>query len=136
MKETNILTHDTHGTDGPDDLRTLVEKSLDADKAVEISVIKLDERTALADYMVVASGTSSRHLVALANNLKDRLAVRGHKGIRIEGAERADWVIVDVGDIIIHLFRPEVREFYNIEKMWGAPVPSLQLDVVEGHQSA
>lgn len=136
MKETNILTHDTNGTDGPTDLKTLVEESLDSDKAMDISFIKLDERTALADYMVVASGTSSRHLVALAGNLKDRLAVLGYKNIRIEGAERADWVIVDVGDIIIHLFRPEVREFYNIEKMWGTPMATAQLDVVEDHQSA
>lgn len=84
-------------------------------------MIDLSGKSALADYIVVASGTSSRHIKGMAERLKDKLSSLGHKGMRIEGADRADWVVLDAGDIIIHLFRPEVREFYNIEKMWGAP---------------
>lgn len=117
----------------PHTLKDLVEKSLDADKAIDISVIALDQQSALADYMIIASGTSSRHVTAMADKLRDRLSVRGVKGIRLEGVERGDWVVVDAGDIIIHLFRPEVREFYNIERMWGQ---GHRLDVVEGHRSA
>jgi len=117
-------------------MRILVEKSLDADKAEDMVVIKLDEQTALADYMFVVTGNSSRHIVAMASKLKDRLSVRGVKNIRIEGAERADWVVLDMGDIIVHLFRSEVRSFYNIEKMWGAPMGAAHLDVVGNHQSA
>lgn len=80
----------------------------------------MDEESAIADYMIVASGTSSRHVAAIAEKLKDRLAARGVSNIRIEGLTQSDWVVLDAGDIIVHLFRPEVREFYNIEKMWCA----------------
>lgn len=99
-------------------MKALVEQSLDADKAQDILTIDLDDQSALADYMIVASGTSSRHVDALAKKLKERLEMKGIKGIKIEGLSQADWVAIDAGDIIIHLFRPEVREFYNIEKMW------------------
>lgn len=98
----------------------MIETSLDADKAEDIVIIDLSKQSSLADYMVVASGTSSRHVGAMAEKLRARLEIKGVKGIRIEGKERADWVAIDVGDIIVHLFRPEVRTFYNIEKMWGA----------------
>lgn len=94
---------------------------LDADKASDIVSIPLDDQTALADHIVVASGTSSRHILSLAEKLKDKLNMLGIKNIRIEGVSQANWVILDAGDIIIHLFRPEVREFYNIEKMWQVP---------------
>jgi ribosome-associated protein len=70
--------------------------------------------------MIIASGTSSRHVSALAKKLRERLEIRGVKGMRIEGMDQSDWVAIDAGDIIVHLFRPEVRAFYNIEKMWGA----------------
>jgi ribosome-associated protein len=83
--------------------------------------------------MIVASGTSSRHVLATAEKLKDRLNVRGLKQIKIEGAENADWVILDLGDVIVHLFRPEVRSFYNIEKMWATNIP---LAIVDTPQSA
>lgn len=91
---------------------------MDADKAEDIVSIDLQGQTALADYMIVASGTSSRQINALADKLQDRLKSLGHKNINIEGKEQCNWVIVDAGDIIVHLFKPEVREFYNIEKMW------------------
>lgn len=128
-----ILTHHTHGDLSPHDLKVLVEKSLDADKAMDITTIELDEQSAIADYMIIASGTSSRHVAAMAEKLKDRLTVRGMKGFRLEGTETADWVVMDIGDIVVHLFRPEVRAFYNIEKMWAMP---HQFDVVGGHQTA
>ncbi len=69
--------------------------------------------------MIIASGTSSRHVGALAQKLRDRLEKRGVGGIRLEGLAQSDWVVLDAGDVIVHLFRPEVRAFYNIEKMWG-----------------
>lgn len=69
--------------------------------------------------MIIASGNSSRHVSAMADKIKDRLAAANIKGVKIEGQSQADWVVVDAGDVIIHLFRPEVREFYNMERMWG-----------------
>lgn len=75
--------------------------------------------------MIVASGTSSRHIASMAEKLRERLGFRGIKNIRIEGLKTADWVVVDAGDVIIHLFKPEVRAFYNLERMWGAPQPFL-----------
>jgi len=92
---------------------------LDADKAEDIVSIELDDQTGLADFMVIASGTSSRHVSALTDKLVHRLNLNGIKSINVEGQARSDWVAIDAGDVIIHLFRPEVRAFYNIEKMWG-----------------
>ncbi len=112
----------------PEEVKTLVVQSLDADKAEDIVSIELGDQTAIADYMVIASGTSSRHVNALAQKLKDRLAQRGVKQLKIEGISQADWVAIDAGDVVIHLFRPEVREFYSIEKMWGATQPSGTVD--------
>jgi len=94
-------------------------QSLDDDKAQDIEVIELAGKSALADYIVVASGTSTTQVVRMAEKLKDRLNVRGVKNITIEGAPQGDWVVMDAGDVVVHLFRPEVREFYNIEKMWN-----------------
>ena len=106
----------------------------DTDKADDILCIDLSKNTALADYMIIASGTSSRHVNALARKLKERLQLKNIKGINIEGLAQCDWVVMDAGDVIIHLFRPEVREFYNIEKMWCTYQP---FDVVGGdHISA
>lgn len=102
------------------DLKDLVVNSLEDDKALDLEVIKLDSGTssALADYIIVASGTSSTQTKRMAEKLKDRMTARGLKNIRIEGVSQGDWVVVDLGDIVVHLFKPEVREFYNIEKMW------------------
>lgn len=79
--------------------------------------------------MIIASGTSSRHVAAMASKLKDRLSVRGIKNIHTEGIGQADWVVMDAGDVMVHLFRPEVREFYNIEKMWD---PAQNFKVIPG----
>lgn len=104
----------------PDELKALIEESLDGDKAENIVTIPLHGRSSIADYMIIASGTSSRHVSAMASKLRDRLAFRGVREVKIEGLSQCDWVAIDTGDIIVHLFRPEVRAFYNIEKMWGA----------------
>lgn len=102
----------------------LVEQSLDDNKAEDVVVIELKGKTEIADYMVVASGTSQRHVGALASLLRDTLKGHGLKGVALEGAEQCDWVLVDSGDVIVHLFRPEVRDFYQLEKMWTSPEPA------------
>ncbi len=124
QKETKaILTDNPRGLQDASALKDLVVKSLDDDKALDIEVIDLTGQSALADYMVVASGTSSRQIVAMSEKLSERLAARGHRHFRTEGTTEGNWVVCDAGDIIIHLFRPEVRAFYNIEEMWRmAPV--------------
>ena len=98
--------------------------SLEDDKAEDIVVISLAEKSSIADYMVIASGHSQRQVGAMADHLRERLKTAGLKGVSVEGAERCDWVLLDAGDIIVHLFRPEVRSFYNLEKMWGLDLPS------------
>ncbi len=108
------------GLESPEQLKAVIEQSLDSDKAVDIKTIDLKDQTAIADYMIVASGSSSRQVAALAEKLQARLKALGLSDIRIEGKDQCNWVIVDAGDIVVHLFRPEVREFYNIEKMWQA----------------
>lgn len=113
-----ILTTTHYGLLEPADLKDLVIASLDDDKAMDIETIDLNGQSALADYMVIASGTSSRQVARMADKLSERLHARGMKDLRIEGASQGDWVVLDAGDVIVHLFRPEVREFYNIEKMW------------------
>ena len=115
-------------------LKDLVVQSLDDDKALEIEVINIAEQSALADYIIVASGTSSTQITRMAEKLKSRLSARGLKDVRIEGAGQGDWVVLDMGDIVVHLFRPEVREFYNIEKMWGMDV--LGRTSADNHQMA
>ncbi len=97
----------------------LIQASLDDDKAEEVVVIELAGKSTIADFMVVASGRSSRQVGAMAEHLREKLKGAGVKGISVEGAARADWILIDGGDIIVHLFRPEVRAFYNLEKMWG-----------------
>lgn len=99
-------------------LLDLVVKILDADKAEDIVAIDMMGRTPMADYMVVASGRSNRHVAAVAEHLAEALKKDGLK-CRVEGLQQGDWVLIDAIDIIIHVFRPEVREFYNLEKMWG-----------------
>ncbi len=99
-------------------LKNLIEQSLDADKGTDINTIDLQSQSAMADYMIVATGTSSRHVASMANNLKEKLEKQGVKGIRIEGLSQSDWVVIDTGDVMVHVFREEVRSFYNIEKIW------------------
>lgn len=118
---TILSTYDSGAVDSSERLKAIIEESLDADKASDIETIDLRGQTALADYMVVATGTSTRQVGALADKLEQRLKAVGITHVRTEGKELCNWVIVDAGDIIVHLFRPEVREYYSIEKMWRAP---------------
>ncbi len=96
-------------------------KSLDDDKAEEIIKIDLNGKSEIADYMVIASGRSSRQVAAMADHLVDRLKQGYGVRSKIEGKEVGDWVLIDAGDVIVHVFRPEVREFYQLEKMWLTP---------------
>jgi ribosome-associated protein len=103
----------------PGSLHELVLSSLDDDQALEIVSIPLEGKSSIADHMVIASGRSTRQVAAMAQKLAERLKAAGHGPSRIEGLPAADWVLVDAGDVIVHLFRPEVRSFYNLERMWG-----------------
>ena len=93
--------------------------SLDDDKALDIVSIPLGEKSSIADHMIIASGSSSRQLAAMADHLERRLKDVGCPPIGSEGADSGDWILIDIGDVVVHLFRPEVREFYQLEKMWG-----------------
>jgi ribosome-associated protein len=114
---------------GPADLLKLVLDCLDDAKAEDVVSIDLKGKTSIGDHMVVASGRSQRHVGAVADQLVKRLKSEGHGRARIEGAPHCDWVLIDTGDIIVHIFRPEVREFYNLEKMWSADRPMELLAV-------
>ncbi|MET0171699.1 MAG: ribosome silencing factor, partial [Agrobacterium vaccinii] len=95
--------------------------SLEDSKAEDIVTIDIAGKSALGDYMVVVSGRSSRHVSAITDHLVSDLKDEGYGGSRVEGQETGDWVLIDTGDIIIHVFRPEIREFYNLERMWAEP---------------
>lgn len=94
-------------------------KMLDQDKGENIVSIDLSGKTAIADYMIIVTGKSTRQVIGMAEKLRARLGDEGIKA-RLEGQNTGDWVIVDAGDVIVHIFRPEVREFYNLEKLWSA----------------
>ncbi len=100
-------------------LHALVMQSLDDDQAVELVSIPLTGKSSIADHMVIASGKSSRQVAAMANKLAERIKQKFGKPVRIEGLPAADWVLIDADDVIVHLFRPEVRSFYNLERMWA-----------------
>jgi len=102
-----------------DALLALVRHSLDDDKAEDVVVIDLKGKSSFADYMVIASGRSNRQVVAIAEHLADRLKQAGHGYIPVEGKQVGDWVLVDAGDVVVHVFRPEPRAFYGLEKMWA-----------------
>ena len=110
-------------------LLDMVLAQLDDAKAEAVVTINLDGKGALADSMVVASGRSNRHVGAIADQLVDRLKEAGHRNLRIEGMPQCDWVLVDAGDVVVHLFRPEVRSFYNLEKLWSAHAPQERVAV-------
>ncbi len=103
-------------------LETVVS-SLDDSKAEDIVTIDLEGKTLIGDYMVIASGRSERHVGAIADNLVKRLKEIGARDVSMEGVPKCDWVLIDAGEVIVHLFQPEVREFYNLEKMWLADRP-------------
>ncbi|HEX7782380.1 ribosome silencing factor [Sphingobium phenoxybenzoativorans] len=100
-------------------LHALVMQSLDDDQAQETITIPLEGKSSIADHMVIASGRSSRQVASMAQKLAQRIKEQTGRNARIEGLPVADWVLIDAGDVIVHLFRPEVRSFYNLERMWG-----------------
>lgn len=102
-----------------DTLLALALESLDDDQAQEVVSIPLEGKSSIADHMIVASGRSSRQVTAIAQKLAERIKHSGLAMPRVEGLPAADWVVVDAGDVVVHLFRPEVRSFYNLERMWG-----------------
>jgi len=103
-------------------LKKLIEDFLDSKKAQDIVSIDLRGKSSIADYLVIASGTSQRQVGSMAELLREDLKKKGLKNVRIEGIPQCDWVLVDAGDVIVHLFRPEIRAFYNLEKMWTVEI--------------
>lgn len=116
MKETHISK--PHTACDADQILELITTSLDDDKAENILTIPLQGKSAMADYMVVASGTSSRQVAAMAEHIEFKLKQNKIAILGLEGLRQADWVLIDANDVVVHLFRPEVREFYGLERMW------------------
>lgn len=112
----------------PEELKDLIVTTLDQDKAEDIVTIDLTGKTSLADYMVIASGRSTRQVGALAEKLAARIK-KENVIPQIEGKQTGNWVLVDAGDVIVHLFRPEVREFYAIEEIWNVTYPSDKIHI-------
>jgi ribosome-associated protein len=106
-----------------------VTGSLDDDKAEDIVAIDLAGKSSIGDHMVIATGRSNRQVSAMADHLIGKLKQTGVRRISVEGMTTGDWVLIDAGDIIVHLFRPEVREFYALEKMWGVDVGAETVSV-------
>jgi ribosome-associated protein len=109
---------------GSEALLAIITAVLDEAKAEEVVAIDIKGKSSIGDYMVIASGRSDRHVGSIAEQLQRKLKDAGYGRARIEGQPQCDWVLIDAGDIIVHVFRPEVREFYNLEKMWSAERPS------------
>ena len=105
------------------EIRKNIEKILDNNKAKDITTISLKKKSYIADYMIIASGTSSRHLQALSEILVTELKKIGLNNCRIEGKDSNDWKLVDTQDVIVHIFHPEKRDFYDLEKMWSEEIP-------------
>tara|TARA_Y100001958_G_C20820882_1_gene275889 strand:+ start:32 stop:379 length:348 start_codon:yes stop_codon:yes gene_type:complete len=105
------------------EIKKNIEKILDNNKALNITSINLKNKSYIADYMIIASGTSSRHLQSLSEILVSELKKIGLENCRIEGKDSKDWKLVDTHDIIVHIFHPEKREFYDLEKMWSEEIP-------------
>jgi ribosome-associated protein len=110
----------------PSQLERLILKSLDAQKAEDIVSVDLRGKSDFADSMIIASGTSQRHVGSLASRVVEALKSIGLNPIPVEGQDSCNWVLVDAGDIVVHIFRPEARRYYNLEKMWSVAVPQLE----------
>ena len=108
-------------------LEELILKRLDEDKAQDVVFINLKDKSSVADGLIIASGRSHRPVGALADRLLRAIKEQGFGRAKVEGLPHCDWVLIDVGDVVVHLFRPEVRVFYNIEKIWSADVPSRHM---------
>ena len=110
-------------------LKKEIENILNDNKAMEITSINLKDKTSIADFMIVASGNSSRHIQALSEKLVDELKKKGISNCRLEGRNSNDWKLIDAIDIIVHIFHPEKRKFYNLEKMWSELIPKEKLTI-------
>jgi ribosome-associated protein len=104
-------------------LLALIQSSLDGDKAEDVAVIDMAGKSSIADFMVIATGRSQRHVASMAEHLRERVKARSGHTPPVEGLAQSDWVLVDAGDVVVHLFRPDVRAFYNLEKMWSQAMP-------------
>ena len=111
------LVSDGHGSEA---LLSTITAWLDDAKAENVVTIPLKGKSSIGDYMIVASGRSDRHVGAIAEQIQRKLKDTGHGRVHIEGQPQCDWVLIDTGNVIVHVFRPEVRDFYNLEKMWSA----------------
>ena len=105
------------------DLKSIILDTLDSNKALDIISIDLKNKSSMADYMIIASGTSSRHIQALSEMVLEKLKTNGIKNSKIEGKESADWKLVDGIDLIVHIFHPDKRKFYELEKIWSEIIP-------------
>ena len=137
MKEDDVLSHTSDAAfetaaSGPgamtapvpvssDNLLARIQDSLEDDKAEDVVTIPLKGKSSMADHMVICSGRSSRQVAAIAEKLTDRLKQEMGLICKVEGKDQGDWVLIDAGDVVVHVFRPEVREFYQLEKMWMTP---------------
>ena len=110
-------------------LKKEIENILNDNKAMEIRSINLKDKTSIADFMIIASGNSSRHIQALSEILINELKKRGINNCRLEGRNSSDWKLVDAIDIIVHIFHPEKRKFYNLEKMWSELIPKERITI-------
>ena len=108
-------------------LKKLILKTLDANKALDVIAIDLKNKSSIADHMIIASGTSSRHIQALSEQVLEKIKFSGIKSCKIEGSESSDWKLIDGIDIIVHIFNPEKRKFYELEKMWSELIPKEKL---------
>ena len=109
------------------DLKKIIIKTLDINKALDIVSIDLKHKSSMADYMIIASGTSSRHIQSLSEQVLDKLKDNGIKNSKIEGKDSNEWKLVDGIDLVIHIFHPEKRKFYELEKMWSEFIPKEKL---------
>ena len=111
------------------DLKKIIIKTLDSNKALDIVSIDLKEKSSIADHMIVASGTSSRHIQALSEQVLEKFKTNGLKNCKIEGKDSAEWKLVDGIDIVVHIFNPEKRKFYELEKIWSELIPKEKVIV-------
>ena len=109
------------------DLKQIVIKTLDTNKAIDIVSIDLKDKSSMADYMIIASGTSSRHIQSLSEQVLEKFKIHGVKGSKIEGKDSNEWKLVDGIDLIVHIFHPEKRKFYELEKMWSELIPKEKI---------
>ena len=109
------------------DLKKVIINTLDINKAQDIVTIDLKDKSSMADYMIIASGTSSRHLQSLSEQVLDKLKSNGLKDSKIEGKESSEWKLVDGIDLIVHIFHPEKRKFYELEKIWSELIPKEKI---------